>query len=68
MIFMARVEIERKGCEPTPSNFILFLMKETDLLRKHVWCSERFMLEEQFFEWCKNYRDTIIKEVDNDGE
>ena len=39
---------------------------ETDLLRKYVWHNERFMLEDQFNEWCKNYEKVVVVEDINE--
>lgn len=59
-------KIVQKGIEPTFSAFLLFLNNETDLLRKYVWHNERFMLEDQFNEWCKNYEKVVVVEDINE--
>ena len=59
-------KIVQKGIEPTFSAFLLFLNNETDLLRKYVWYTERFMLEDQFNEWCKNYEKVVVVEDINE--
>lgn len=47
-------KIVQKGIEPTFSAFLLFLN------------NERFMLEDQFNEWCKNYEKVVVVEDINE--